>query len=453
MSLKEYFPFYKRNLQVAFPVMITQVGQVLVQLADNIMVGHLGAGQLAGVSFANAIFMLGMVFAIGFAQGITPIVGQSYGKGDHEFAAKMFQNSSVLNIVLGIVLTITMFAIGLFLEKMGQNVEVLHYAQKYYFINVFTLIPLLIFFNIRFFSEGIGNTKFAMWITLLVNTVNIILNWIFIFGHFGFPMMGVAGAAYATLISRIIAVIVFLIIVITQSPYKKYVAMFSKPLCNIKSIKMILKTSLPISLQSLLEVTAFSMAAIMVGWIGKYELAAHQVAQSLSHFTFMIAMGIGAAATIRVSHQFGASLYVETRMAGKAAIHMSVAFMFFCGMIFFALRNYIPYIFTNDPKVVEIASKIIIVMALYQAFDALQLSAVASLRGLKDINKPLLISAISYYGICLPAGYILGFVFKLGVIGIWLGLLFGLMFAGILFMNRFNKLTKKIINNNGNVKS
>ena len=132
---------------------------------------------------------------------------------------------------------------------------------------------------------------------------------------------------------------------------------------------------------------------------------------------------------------------------------MSVAFMFFCGMIFLAFRNYIPYIFTNDPQVVEIASKIIIVMALYQAFDALQLSAVASLRGLKDINKPPLISAISYYGICLPAGYLLGFVFKLGVIGIWLGLLFGLMFAGILFMNRFNKLTKKIINNNGNVKS
>ncbi|MDD2594659.1 MAG: MATE family efflux transporter [Bacteroidales bacterium] len=452
MKFRDYIPFYKRNLKVAIPVMITQAGQVVVNLADNIMVGHLGAGELAGVSFANAVFMMGLVFTIGFTQGITPIVGQSYGEGRHEHSARIFQNSIVINIIMSVIVTLIMFAVGLNLDKMGQNEEVLTFAKQYYFISVLTIVPMVLFLGARFFSEGIGNTKNAMYITLFVNVLNIFLNWILIFGNWGAPKMGVAGAAYATLISRIVAMVLFIILLFTISPYKQYFKMMCKPVCDKISIRNLLKTSFPISLQSLLEAGAFSIAAIMVGWIGKYELAGHQVAQSLSHFTFMLALGFGAAATIRVSHQFGGKNYIETRMAGIAAIHMSVSFMAFFGIIFIIFRNDIPFIFSNDPKVIAFASQIIVVMAMYQIFDALQLSAVSSLRGLKDINKPLLYSSISYYVICLPAAYILGFIFNLGVIGVWIGLLLGLMFAGILFFIRFDKLSKHIIATNGDVK-
>ena len=212
MTFQEYIPFYKRNLKVAFPVMITQAGQVLVQLADNIMVGHLGAAELAGVSFANAIIMIGLVFAIGFTQGVTPVIGQHFGKGDGRAVASALCNSAVLNAIMAVTLTGIMLAVGAFMDRMGQNPEVLTHARDYYFIIVAGFIPMIAFFNIRFFSEGIGNTRNEMWITIGTNLLNIFLNWVLIYGNLGAPRLGVAGAAWATLISRIAGAITFLII-------------------------------------------------------------------------------------------------------------------------------------------------------------------------------------------------------------------------------------------------
>ena len=206
-----------------------------------------------------------------------------------------------------------------------------------------------------------------------------------------------------------------------------------------------LKLSLPISLQSLLEVTAFSFSAILVGWMGKYELAAHQVAHSLSSLSYMLATGIGAAATIRVSHQYGSGNYKGMYMAGKASIHMSVFLMSICAMIFLLFKNQLPWLYTNDAGVIPIASKLIIVLAFFQIFDATQLASMSSLRGLKDINRPLLYSAISYYGICLPCACLFGFVLKLGPVGVWIGLLLGLFTASVLFYIRFNRQCRKYL--------
>lgn len=445
MNFKEYIPFYQRNLKIALPVMITQAGQVIVQLADNIMVGHLGAAQLAGVSFANATFMIGFVFLVGFSQGITPIVGQYYGKGDYDNVSKMYTNSMFLTIALSLVLSIIMAVVGMYLGYMGQEAEVVKYAKEYYFINVIAILPSAIFFGKRFYSEGIGNTKNAMWITLGINVINIILNWILIFGKLGAPQMGVAGAALATLISRVLGAAIFILLFFTKSEYLQFIKKIRRPFLEKKNILSILKISLPISFQSLLEVTAFSFAAIMVGWLGKYQLAAHQIAQSLSHLTFMIATGIGSAATIRVSHQFGAGKYKEVKMAGNAAIHMSIAFMGFCGVLFIIFFRQIPGLYTNDVNVIEYAAPIVLIMALYQIFDAIQLASVSSLRALKDINIPLLFSAISYYFVCLPCAYLLGFTFNLGVNGVWIGLLLGLVFASILFYTRFQKKANALV--------
>ncbi len=428
--------------------MITQAGQVVVQLADNVMVGHLGAAELAGVSFANAIYMIGFVFAIGFAQGITPIVGQSFGKGEYFDVAKTFKNAFVLNLFMSLILTAILAIIGFFMGYMGQDSDVVRYAKEYYFINVASTIPTIIFLSIRFFSEGIGNTKYAMYITIFANILNIFLNWILIFGKWGAPHLGVAGAAYATFIARVLSAILFVIILYKAKEYNTYITILKLKLIDKKSIIVQLKTSIPISFQNLLEVTAFSFTAIMVGWMGKYELAAHQIAHSLSHLSFMIATGIGAAATIRVSHQFGSGHFKDMYMAGKASVHMSIALMGACGIIYVLFYKSIPYLYTSDPNVIPIASNLIIVISLFQIWDAIQLASISSLRGMKDINKPLLFSAISYYVICLPSAYILGFVFDLGPVGVWLGLLLGLTFAGILFYTRFTKLCSKYITQN-----
>lgn len=445
MNLKEYIPYYQRNLKIALPIMITQAGQVLVQLADNIMVGHLGATELAGVSFANAVFMIGFVFSVGFPIGITPLVGQCFGKKQHDKIAGIFSNAMVLNFLVGILVTAIMGFVGSQLHRMGQNEDVLFHAMRYYKVMLITYIPTMLFFSIRHFSDGIGNTKNAMWITLSVNAINIFLNWVLIYGKFGIPAYGVAGAAIATLISRIIALFIFIYLLFKLDIYRIYIDKIKAPFVDSKNLKEILGTSLPISLQNLAEITAFSFTTIMVGWMGKYELAAHEIAHSLGTFVFMIAIGIGSAATIRVSHQYGSGNYIGVKMAGTAAIHMTLFMMGCTAILFICFHNYIPHIYTPDINVHPIASDLIIVLGLFQLFDALQLSSMASLRGLKDIKIPLIYSTIAYYLVCLPLGYLLGFTLNLGPVGVWIGLLFGLLTVGIFFWLRFNKLSNRLI--------
>ena len=443
MSLKEYIPFYKRNLDLAVPVMITQAGQMVVQLADNIMVGHLGTAQFAGVSLANSIFVIGMVFCIGFTQGLIPLAGQSYGKGNHREVAGYFKNAFVLDAFMCGAVTAIMFSLIPLMHYMGQDEDILEYTIAYYRINALSLIPFIFFFVIRNFSEGIGITKYAMYITVASNMLNIFLNWVLIFGKLGFPDMGVRGAALSTLISRILMFISFAVLIRSINPYRKYLKFIRKPYIEREKIQELLRTSIPISLQGLVEVSAFSLSSIMVGWFGKVALAAHQIALTTSTFSFMITQGIGAAATIRVSHQFGKKDYPATRKAGFAAVHLSIVYMGIAGLLYILLRNYIPMIFTQDTAVIHIAAQLLVVTAGFQIFDATQLAGIASLRALSDVKVPLFLSIVSYYFVCLPSGYLCGRVLGLGPIGIWIGLMSGLIFAAALFLYRFNKITKR----------
>ena len=444
-SLKTYLPFYKRNLKVALPVMITQAGQVVVQLADNIMVGHVGTAELAGVSFANAIFLIGFITLIGFSQGLTPLVGESFAKGEHKKASHLLRNSLLLNLCTYSAIGLLLMAVGFFMPHMGQDPQVIPFAQPYYFITVASLIPTSFFFTSRFFAEGIGDTKHAMWITVTSNLLNIFLNWVLIFGHFGLPALGVMGAALATLIARIFCAVAFIRVIFHSGTFSSYAQMALKEKDDKQTLISIARLSLPIAFSSMLESTAFSFAAIMVGWMGKVELAAHQIANSLGQLSFMVACGIGAAATIRVSHQFGAGKPVETLMAGKASVHMGIFYMSSCALLFILLRNFLPYIYTSDPEVIAYASRLIVVLSLYQISDAVQLTSMASLRGLKDTKRPMMYAAMSYYGIAIPAAYLLGFVFGVGPEGVWYGLLLGLTVAAVLFYTRFCRICRSYL--------
>ena len=444
-SLKKYLPFYKRNLKVALPVMITQAGQVVVQLADNIMVGHVGTAELAGVSFANAIFLIGFITLIGFSQGLTPLVGESFAKGEHKKASHLLRNSLMLNLCTYSAIGLLLMAIGFFMPHMGQDPQVIPFAQPYYFITVASLIPTSLFFTSRFFAEGIGDTKHAMWITVTSNLLNIFLNWVLIFGHFGLPALGVMGAALATLIARIFCAVAFIRVIFHSETFSSYARMALKEKADKQTLISIARLSVPIAFSSMLESTAFSFAAIMVGWMGKVELAAHQIANSLGQLSFMVACGIGAAATIRVSHQFGAGKPVETLMAGKASVHMGIFYMSSCALLFILLRNFLPYIYTSDPEVIAYASRLIVVLSLYQISDAVQLTSMASLRGLKDTKRPMMYAAMSYYGIAIPAAYLLGFVFGVGPEGVWYGLLLGLTVAAVLFYTRFCRICRSYL--------
>ena len=294
IKFKEYIPFYRRNINLAVPVMITQAGQMVVQMADNIMVGHLGTAPFAGVSFANSIFVIGMAFCICFTQGLIPHAGQSYGRGEWKEVTGYFQNALLLNFLMGVAVTLTMALILPCMQFMGQDPDILVYAKSYYRIMLFSMLPFIIFFTIRNFSEGIGITKYAMYITLSANILNIFLNWILIYGKLGAPQMGVAGAAVSTLVSRIIMLASFCIMIFTKDEYRKFTSLIEKKFLNTQKLKNLFSTSMPIGTQGFIEVTAFSLSGIMVGWFGKTALAAHQIAMIMSTFTFLVAQGIGA---------------------------------------------------------------------------------------------------------------------------------------------------------------
>ena len=303
-----------------------------------------------------------------------------------------------------------------------------------------TLVRMMMFFfTSRFFAEGVGNTQYAMWITIVANMLNILLNWVLIFGHWGLPALGVRGAALSTLISRILTATVFVAILLSAKAFRQYTRERNARISAGK-IREILHLSFPIAFSSMLEVTAFSFSAIMVGWMGKTELAAHQIANNLSQLSFLIATGVGAAATIRVSHQYGAGRYHETEMAGRAAIHMAVLYMCTCGTVFLCLRHVLPHAYSSDPAVIEIAAKLIIVLAMFQVMDAVQLTSMSSLRGLKDTKIPMWYAAIAYYLVAIPVGYLLGFTLGMGPSGVWYGLLSGLSVAAVLFYFRFRRL-------------
>lgn len=442
---KTYFPFYRRNLELAVPVMITQAGQMVVQLADNIMVGRLGTAQFAGVSLANSVFVIGMVFCIGFTQGLIPPAGRSYGQGRHRAVAGYFKNALLLDMLACGLVTAALFGILPLLPFMGQDSDILQYTAAYYRINALSLIPFILFFAIRNFSEGIGITKYAMYITVSSNLLNILLNWMLIFGKGGFPALGVRGAALSTLICRVLMLLSFAILIRSIHPYRRYLRFIRRPWIERDKIRELLQTSIPIALQGLVEVTAFSLSSIMVGWFGKAALAANQIAMTASTFSFMIAQGFGVAATIRVSHQFGEKNYPAARKAGFAAVHLSVAGMSLAGICYVLLRSRIPLIFSVDPEVIALAAKLLIISAGFQIFDATQLAGLASLRALSDVKIPLAFSLIAYYLVCLPLGFICGKGLGLGPQGIWIGLMLGLLFAAALFLYRFDLITRRLL--------
>ena len=448
MNIKSYIPFYRRNLSLAFPVMITQAGQMVVQFADNIMVGQLGTSQFAGVGFANALFAMGLVFCTCFTQGMIPFVGQNFGRGEHKKVSEYFTNGLVLDTIMCIAVMAIMFAVIPLMDHMGQDPKILVYAREYYPIMVWSLAPFVLFYVIRALTEGVGNTKYTMYITVICNILNIFLNWVLIFGHCGFEAMGVKGAAVATFISRAAMLAIGIVILLSGKLYKRYLGDIRLRALNMKQFKEVAKTSFPISFQGLIEVTTFSLAGIMAGWFGEIAMAAHQASQTIITFTFMVAQGVGVAATIRVSHQYGERRFADARKAGFAASHISIALMALSGIAFVVFNDTIPLIFTQDSEVLEIAANLLYVAAAFQLFDAVQLSALASLRALADVRWPLIMSLISYYAVGLPFAYIAGSHLGWGPVGVWLGLLAGLMLAAILYLYRFNKITKDFTTNN-----
>lgn len=449
MNLADYFPFYRRNLKLAFPVVLSQVGQVTVSLVDNMMVGHVGTTELAAASFTNSTFMIGLFFGMGITLGITPLTGNEFGKGNLRNASIWLKNGIFTHMAAALVLAVIMFSIYFFLPYMGQPDDVVELAKPYYLILCLSYIPFMLFFSIKQFFEGIGNTSIAMRITLTANVVNILVNYVLIFGKLGFPEMGLNGAGIGTLISRIVMPVFFFVYISKKIQFKRYFILAAKEHLSKEKIVSVLKIGIPIGFQIIVEVIAFGIGAIMMGWLGEIPLAAHQVAIGLASFTYMISLGISQANTIRVSHQMGNSDFHALKMAATASTHLVLAFMSVMGIVFVLARTILPLMFTPDPEVIKIASALLIIAAFFQIFDGLQVVMLSTLRGMSDVRLPMFIAFFAYVVLGIPTSYVLAFILDVGPVGIWIGYLVGLGTAGILFYARFRHNLKKMVKKTG----
>lgn len=445
-SFVKYQQFYRDNLRLALPIVLSQLGHTLVQVIDGTIVGHFaGTSQLAAVSLVNSLFMLILVLGLGVSYGITPLIAQANGRKDHQACGHLLNNGLTINLCFSFILYAMVWLVNHFvIDHLGQSPDVVAHAKPFLNYMGISIFPLMIFQAYKQFTEGLGFTKQAMMISIWGNVINVILGITFVKGMFGISPMGVAGVGLSTLIDRILMALVMAIYVYKSPHFKGYLvkANFLRP--DFSRIKQILKLGAPVALQYSFEISAFSGAGILIGTIGKVEQAAHFAALSLAAFTYMLASGIANAATIKTGNNYGKKDYKALRLSAIASYHIVLVFMLFTALVFIIANKQLPYIYTDDPTVVSIAANLIILAGFFQLFDGTQVVGLGILRGLGDVKFPTFISFLSYWIIGIPVGYFLGMHAGLGVNGIWYGLTLGLLTSSILLFIRFQKRSRHL---------
>lgn len=425
--------------------MLSQMGHILVAVADSMMVGRLGTVPLASVSLANSVFSVIMLFGIGVSYGMTPLIAAADGANDKRQGAKFFKHGVYLNTLLGLVLVLVGLLVGRGMGWLDQDPAVLAGALPYFYTLVFSLFPLMIFQAFRQFAEGLSMTRQAMYISVSGNLLNVVFNYGLIYGKLGMPELGMVGAGWSSLISRVIMAIAMVAFVLSYKRLRRYVMLWSKIKIRGFVMKRILGIGVPSGLQYIFEIGAFSMAAVMVGWIGAEALAAHQIALNLSAITYMTATGISAAGAIRTGNQLGRKDYQTLRTAGMTCFAMAAVMMAFFGTGFIFGNTYLPTWYINDSDVIQMAGRLLIIAAFFQISDGVQAVGLGVLRGIADVKVPTLVTLFAYWVMAIPLGYLFGIHWGWGAKGIWMALLIGLTLAAILHLARFHVLSKRYI--------
>lgn len=452
--LASYFKEFKYTIKLSIPVILGMLGHTFVQFADNIMVGQLGTAELAAVSLGSSFVFIAMSLGIGFSTAITPLVAEADGAGNTKDAKSALKHGLVLCTVLGVSLFGVILAAKPLMYFMKQPIEVVELAMPYLDLVAFSLVPLIIFQAFKQFSEGLSQTKYPMYATILANVINIVLNYLLIFGTFGFPKMGIVGAAIGTLVSRFFMVFHLWYLLKGKEKFAHYVTDFNFRLIERKVMKKIIALGFPSALQMFFEVAIFTAAIWLSGVLGKNPQAANQIALNLSSMTFMFGMGLGVAAMIRVGNQKGLGDFTALRHIAQSIFILTFLLEIVFAALFLVGRYWFPTLYldlddtlnaVDNAEVIALAAQLLFVAAFFQISDGVQVVVLGALRGLQDVKIPTLITFIAYWGIGFPVSYYYGLHTSLGSTGIWLGLLVGLTASAILLYIRFNYLTKKLI--------
>ena len=444
MQLTAYTQEFKKNLTIAYPVMLGQLGHVLVGLADNIMVGRLGAAPLAAVSLGNSLVFIALSIGIGFSFAITPLIAEADGAQNIEKGRSYFQHGIILCALTGLLLFGLVWLSKPALYYLDQPEEVVHLALPYIDIVAFSMLPVMVFQAFKQFGDGLSQTKYAMYATILANLVNVLFNYLLIYGVWIFPRLELEGAAIGTLISRFFMLGFMYFILKKKKKFSTYFVWAKKSLQQ-KIFKRLFNLGFPTALQMLFEVAIFTASVFLAGTLGTNVQAANQVALNLISMTFMIAVGIGVTATIRVGNQKGQHNYKELRRIAFSTFLLVFIIEAFFALGFILLKDILPTFYIDNTEVILLAAQLLIVAALFQLSDGLQVVVLGALRGLQDVRYPTLICFIAYWVIGFPVSYFLGKENAWGSMGIWFGLLAGLSASSIMLYIRFNYLSKKLI--------
>ena len=430
----------RNTLKLAIPVILGEVTQMSLHLIDTAMIGFVGYKQLAAAALVLNVINIPFILGIGITIAVAQMVSLAHGRFDKQLVSHYFYNGFWLCAVSAVIISLFLIFSKNILYHIGQDPEVVKLAVPFMSIMSISIIPMVLFMALKQFADGLQYTKTAMALSVSAIPINIFLNWLLIYGHWGFPRLELVGAGYATLITRVLIFIALGLVILNHRIFKKYMAVarnqwyFKK-----RTIAQLLKIGIPSSLQIAMEAGAFAISGILVGTISAKAQAAHQIALSCASFTFMVSLGLSQAGSIRVSNAFGMKNWPRISVIGKSTLLLAVIWGIFCCLLFISLNKYLPLIFNHDVEVVKIATWLLVLAALFQISDAIQVTSAGLLRGIKDVNIPTVFIAIAYWVLGIPGGYILAFWYDLKATGIWLGFIIGLSFSALFLTWRFLK--------------
>ena len=460
MNLFQYTKEFSYNIRLAYPVILGMLGHTLIGIVDNFMVGNLGSTELAAVSLGNSFIFIGMSLGIGFSTAITPLIAEADAEKDDKKIRTTFHHGLLLCAILGIAVFILIVLSKPIMSLMNQPEAVVNLAEPYIDWVAFSLIPVIVFQGYKQFADGLSQTKFSMYAIYLANVVHIFFNYVLIYGVWGFPKLGILGAALGTVISRIMMVVFMHFILRKNAAFKRYFKNFSFKEIRKSILKRIINLGFPSAMQMLFEVTLFTAAIWLSGSLGKNSQAANQIALIMASTTFMFAMGFSVTAMIRMGFHKGAKDFKSLIISARSIFLLTIIFEMFFGLIFVVFHNYLPHLFLNmsDPaqvldnaSIISIASKLLLVAAVFQISDGIQVVVLGALRGLQDVKIPMYITFVAYWVVGFPISYYLGKHTNLGTTGIWIGLLAGLTAAALFLYIRFARLTRKLALENNDI--
>lgn len=430
---------YSFLFKLALPIIIGQLGGIITGLADTIMVGQHSTSELAAASFVNNVLNAFIIFGTGFSFALTPLVGENLARNKKYVVSAWLKNSLLANLLLSVILVAVLVLIYFNVGNMGQPEDLLPLIRPYFVVSMISIVFVMLANSFRQFVEGITDPSVSMWILLTGNLLNIVGNYILIYGKFGCPEMGLLGAGYSTLFSRIFMFAMFVLVFLIRPSYRPYRQGFLRMWIVPSRLMRLTRLGVPIALQQGLEAATFSLTAIMVGWLGSVELAAHQVVIAISTVSFTTYLGLGSATAIRTSYSKGAGDWQQVRRITVAGVHLGILVSCLTCLILYIFRNDISFIFSDDPQVAVIVVALLPILMLYQFVDGAQIILANALRGISDVKPIMWISFITNFLIAIPAGYILGFPLGLGINGIWLAYPIGFVFSVTLLGLRARK--------------